>query len=107
MSSPAWNTAPAEPLPLRLRLPKISAETRVRLIAWALRQPAVAQWLVARGNAYYDAAPATVDITRPDWMDQFALYDATSALDLLEWQTGLKSKEAVDRLEMLDEVASV
>jgi len=100
-----WNTIPAEPLPLRARMPKISKETRDRLIAWGLRQPATMRWLVERSGAYYVSQPVVGEL-EADWRDAYVLYDAVAALDLLEWQSGTQGKVAVDRLEMFDEVAA-
>jgi len=102
----AWNTLPTEPLPLRSRLPKISAETRGRLLAWGLRQPSAQRWLVERSGAYYLAQPLPERLEADLW-DAYALYDAVAALDLLEWQSATQGKVAVDRLEMFDEVAAI
>lgn len=100
----SWNTVPEEEIPLRLRLPKISTATRVRLIEWALRQPAALPWCLKRSAAYYAAAPPREMLTQ-GWLDAFPIYDATAALDLLAWQSKQTDKGAVDRLAMFDEVA--
>lgn len=109
MSAHAFNTAPVigqEDLPLRPRLPKISDATRTRLISWAQRQPGVMSWLLIRSAAYFDEFTRQRDLTQFPCDDaEFTVFDSTAALDLLEWQTGMKGREAVDRLESLDQVA--
>lgn len=98
-----WNTAPAEPLPLRETLPKISADTAARLIAFALNQPAVMPWLLVRSAAYWERQ---TDPLEPAALDPMCIaLDATCALDLLEWQCGRRGKEAIGWLKGLDESA--
>lgn len=100
-----WNTVPAEAVALRETLPKISADTRERLIAWACRQPDVMSWLLRRTAAYWgvldDGVKGEMTITEAEDLHQ--LTDATAALDLLEWQSGCRGKAAVEWLDGLDE----
>lgn len=102
-----WNCVPSEPRPLRETLPAISTRTRERLIAWALRQPAVMPWLLKRTAAYFEREAGSGECGTGASDELHQQIDATAALDLLEWQSDCRGKEAIGRLEAFEEVAGL
>lgn len=79
-------TTPREPLALRENLPNISQATRELLVRWGAECGDL-PWLLQRSAAYYDAQVCRP--AGPPACDD--LYDATAALDLLQWRTGCKT----------------
>lgn len=95
-----WGVVP-EGLKLRESLPKISGETRDRVIAWADRQWWASEWLWKRTREYGEGFARHPDA------DLERLAKATAGLDLLEHVSQLRSGQAVAWLRALDEVAAV
>ncbi len=100
MNIKAFDSLPPSPLPLRGALPRLKLETRERLCAWGLRQPAVRSWVMLRASAYFDAGFGRD-------FDPLLL-DATACLDLLRWRCNAEDdRTSLGQMTALEEVGNL
>lgn len=96
-----WNTTPPDnEAPLRKKLPGFRDETKQRLIDWSWAQVDCRPWLFRQAFLY---AQRGVPIGQLNEDFRASNLDATAALDLLCWQTGCESAEAIKALSAFDD----
>ncbi len=93
-----FDSLPSSPLPLRPALPRLKPETRERLCAWGLRQPAVRPWVMLRASAYFDAGLGRDFEPQPR--------AAPACRDLLRWRCDADDRASLDQMTTLEGLAA-
>lgn len=72
--------------------PGLSNATTAMLVGWGLRQSQVRPWVMLRTAQYWEAGQA-----------KMRQLDAWACLEVLQWQTGLETRAALQWLKDIEE----